>query len=61
MKTGFKGNKSCLPAKTCAACGRAMSWRYKWAQCWDAVKYCSERCRRQCRHDVGHALHSGAR
>ncbi|WP_308700864.1 DUF2256 domain-containing protein [Pseudoduganella guangdongensis] len=24
-----------------------MSWRRKWAQCWDEVKYCSERCRRQ--------------
>nr|WP_240902662.1 DUF2256 domain-containing protein [Aquitalea denitrificans] len=24
-----------------------MSWRRKWTQCWDEVKYCSERCRRQ--------------
>ncbi|WP_293765950.1 DUF2256 domain-containing protein [uncultured Aquitalea sp.] len=47
MKTGFKGNKSALPAKPCAACGKPMSWRRKWAQCWDDVKYCSERCRRQ--------------
>jgi hypothetical protein len=47
MKSGFKGNKSSLPAKPCAACGKAMSWRRKWAHCWDEVKYCSERCRRQ--------------
>ena len=47
MTNGFKGNKSNLPAKLCARCGRLMSWRRKWAQCWDEVKYCSERCRRQ--------------
>ncbi|MCK7271105.1 DUF2256 domain-containing protein [Enterobacter kobei] len=23
-----------------------MTWRKKWAKCWDEVKYCSERCRR---------------
>ncbi|MCK7001810.1 DUF2256 domain-containing protein [Enterobacter kobei] len=22
-----------------------MTWRKKWAKCWDEVKYCSERCR----------------
>jgi hypothetical protein len=21
-----------------------MTWRKKWAKCWDEVKYCSERC-----------------
>ncbi|MFC3627759.1 DUF2256 domain-containing protein [Vogesella amnigena] len=24
-----------------------MSWRRKWAQCWEQVKYCSQRCRWQ--------------
>nr|WP_240937323.1 DUF2256 domain-containing protein [Chromobacterium haemolyticum] len=24
-----------------------MSWRKKWRNHWDAVQYCSERCRRQ--------------
>ncbi|MGR6799011.1 DUF2256 domain-containing protein [Sphaerotilus sulfidivorans] len=43
---GFRGNKSSLPSKPCAACGREMSWRRAWARCWDEVKYCSEACRR---------------
>ncbi|MCK5933849.1 MAG: DUF2256 domain-containing protein [Fulvimarina manganoxydans] len=38
--------KSDLPTKTCAACGRPMVWRKKWARVWDEVRYCSERCRR---------------
>jgi len=32
------------PAKICAACGRAFSWRKKWARDWPQVKYCSKRC-----------------
>ena len=43
---GFKGNKSFLPSKPCAACGRPMSWRKAWAKNWDSVLYCSEACRR---------------
>nr|WP_237166133.1 DUF2256 domain-containing protein [Pantoea stewartii] len=27
-----------------------MTWRKKWAKCWDQVLYCSERCRRQRRN-----------
>ena len=37
--------KADLPVKTCAACGRPMVWRKAWAKNWDAVKYCSDRCR----------------
>jgi hypothetical protein len=33
-------------AKVCAACGRRMEWRKSWAKNWEAVKFCSERCRR---------------
>jgi len=40
-------SKSDLPQKTCAVCGLPFSWRKKWADCWDDVKYCSERCRRR--------------
>jgi hypothetical protein len=32
-------------AKTCVACGRTMEWRRSWAKNWDAVKFCSDRCR----------------
>jgi hypothetical protein len=44
---GFKGNKAALPAKPCAVCGRPMTWRKAWARNWDAVRYCSEACRRR--------------
>lgn len=43
----FKGNKSHLPSKPCAVCGRAMVWRKAWAKNWDAVRYCSVACRRK--------------
>ena len=44
---GFKGNKASLPSKTCAVCGREMTWRKSWAKNWDDVKYCSDACRAQ--------------
>lgn len=37
-----KGN---LPEKTCIVCGRPFEWRKKWADVWEEVKYCSDRCR----------------
>ncbi|UXE64640.1 MAG: DUF2256 domain-containing protein [Woronichinia naegeliana WA131] len=36
-----------LPTKICPICQRPFSWRKKWANCWNEVKYCSERCRRR--------------
>ncbi|MCB1607198.1 MAG: DUF2256 domain-containing protein [Xanthomonadales bacterium] len=39
--------KADLPQKPCTHCGRPMVWRRKWARSWEAVKYCSERCRRE--------------
>jgi len=38
--------KSDLPTKICAVCGRPFAWRKKWRDCWEEVRYCSERCRR---------------
>jgi hypothetical protein len=43
----FRGNKSYLPSKLCAVCGRTMTWRKAWAKNWDDVKYCSDDCRRK--------------
>ncbi|MBM96585.1 MAG: DUF2256 domain-containing protein [Oceanospirillaceae bacterium] len=43
----MKGHKSGLPCKVCPVCLRPFSWRKKWEKCWDSVRYCSERCRRQ--------------
>jgi len=37
--------KSDLPQKTCATCGLPFVWRKKWAKDWDAVRYCSDKCR----------------
>ncbi|CAL8466398.1 g5934 [Coccomyxa elongata] len=38
--------KANLPSKVCLVCQRPFTWRKKWEKCWDDVKYCSERCRR---------------
>ena len=37
---------SALPEKTCATCGRRITWRKKWARDWEDVRYCSDACRR---------------
>ena len=42
----FRGNKQSLPSKPCAACGRPMTWRRKWAKNWQDVRYCSDACRK---------------
>jgi hypothetical protein len=39
-------NKKNLPQKICPVCDRSFSWRKKWKKDWEAVKYCSERCRK---------------
>ena len=31
--------------KTCAGCGRTITWRKKWARDWDSVRWCSAGCR----------------
>ncbi len=36
--------KADLPQKICASCHRPFSWRKKWKDNWDQVKYCSQRC-----------------
>ncbi|MDE2338699.1 MAG: DUF2256 domain-containing protein [Gammaproteobacteria bacterium] len=48
-----RGNKTALPSKPCAVCGRAMTWRKAWAKNWDTVRYCSEGCRRRRNAGVG--------
>jgi hypothetical protein len=46
--------------KTCATCGRTITWRKKWARDWDAVRYCSRACRRGL-DDVDRALEAAIR
>jgi hypothetical protein len=35
-----------LPSKPCVHCGRPFAWRKKWERCWEAIRYCSDACRR---------------
>ncbi|WP_099545750.1 DUF2256 domain-containing protein [Maribacter sp. 4G9] len=35
-----------LDSKVCPVCGLSFSWRKKWERNWEAVIYCSEKCRR---------------
>ena len=35
------------PAKVCAGCGRSFAWRRSLARDWDAVRWCSDACRRR--------------
>jgi len=44
-----------LPSKVCPVCGRAFTWRRKWAKDWERVVYCSQRCRRGKRKPGGTA------
>ncbi|MEB3294397.1 MAG: DUF2256 domain-containing protein [Synechococcales bacterium] len=44
--------KSDFPSKICPVCGLPFPWRKKWADCWEEVKYCSERCRRRKKRSV---------
>jgi len=37
--------KQHLPQKICVTCQRPFTWRKKWKEHWDDVKYCSKRCR----------------
>lgn len=34
------------PEKSCASCGRRITWRRAWADSWDEVRWCSDACRR---------------
>ena len=47
-----------LPSKTCATCGRTMTWRKSWERTWDSVKYCSKGCRAHKPDDTDQALDS---
>lgn len=44
------------PAKVCAACGRRIEWRRKWARHWGEVRYCSDACRRHRVNDTDRRL-----
>jgi hypothetical protein len=33
--------------RTCASCGRTITWRRKWERDWESVRWCSDACRRR--------------
>ncbi len=37
--------KADFPSKICPVCERPFSWRARWKHQWEAIVYCSERCR----------------
>jgi hypothetical protein len=49
------------PTKTCVTCGRTFAWRKRWARCWDEVRHCSDRCRRDRIDPVDRALEDAIR
>ncbi len=51
-KSGKMRKKSELPQKTCPVCKRPFAWRRKWADDWENVIHCSERCRRSAKLGV---------
>lgn len=42
--------------RTCAGCGRTITWRRSWARDWEQVRWCSQRCRRRRVAPVDEAL-----
>ena len=38
--------KENLPEKICLVCKYPFSWRKKWENNWNEVKYCSQKCKR---------------
>lgn len=42
--------------KWCGSCGRRIEWRRRWAADWDAVRWCSQACRRRKVRPVDRAL-----
>lgn len=37
--------KGDLPQKICEFCLKPYAWRKKWARDWEAIRYCSQRCK----------------
>jgi hypothetical protein len=45
-RTGPRSAMPKAPTKTCARCGREITWRKRWERCWDEIRYCGDACRR---------------
>jgi hypothetical protein len=49
------------PDKTCGSCGRTIEWRAAWTDDWEAVRWCSDACRRRKVRPVDVALEDAIR
>lgn len=47
--------------KSCAVCGRTITWRKKWERDWDQVRFCSQTCRSRGLTAIDRALEQGIR
>ena len=54
-------NSPASEEKTCLSCGRAITWRKKWARDWASVRYCSDACRRRRVGSIDRALEDAIR
>jgi len=50
------GNSSAQKTRTCAGCGRVITWRRAWADSWHEIRWCSDACRRRGIRPVDEAL-----
>jgi hypothetical protein len=39
--------KENIATKICCNCNKIFTWRKKWEKNWEAVKYCSDKCRKK--------------
>ncbi len=44
------------PDKSCATCGRTITWRKKWERDWDNIRFCSDACRAHKPSSIDHQL-----
>lgn len=50
---------SAAAERWCVVCGRTITWRRKWRDDWEQVRYCSARCRRAGVSPVDEQLEDG--
>ncbi|MEJ5914681.1 DUF2256 and DUF3253 domain-containing protein [Pseudokineococcus sp. 1T1Z-3] len=60
-RTGRGSARDALPTKPCAVCGRTITWRKAWERDWDAVRSCSDACRRRGLRPVDAELEAAVR
>ena len=47
LREGDRAHNGTRGRKYCLSCGRSITWRKKWEDVWDEIRYCSATCRRR--------------